>query len=346
MKNDLLDLDKKVCEYAGNNKISGILRVTLKDVIIYEKYLGYACDENKTLLNRESMFTIYSFSKPFCAFGLLKLKDKGLVDLDVHPSKYVPEAAGFHRALKIRHLLHHVSGIPDFEHAVEFKNAHPTGYYHQLREQMVELAKMPSSFEPGTATEYANINFILCALIIENVTGEKYADYMKKEIFLPLGMENAVIDNESLTIENRVQGYDLINCERVPINKSNDWLFGAGDVVATVDDVYRINHAIKHSLLLKDETWEEILTPYATNQFGMGCTISEWHGKKRITHNGGHFGFRTLHIQLPEEDFDIILLSNSGYGNARNDLSEMIYSCFYGEDNKLSEKIEMDAGYI
>ena len=80
---------------------------------------------------------------------------------------------------------------------------------------------------------------------------------------------------------------------------------------------------------------------------GMGCTVSEWHGKHRITHNGGHKGFRTLHIQLPDDDFDIIFLSNSGYGEARNDISEMIYSNFYNIENIVKKDgIEMDKGYI
>lgn len=79
---------------------------------------------------------------------------------------------------------------------------------------------------------------------------------------------------------------------------------------------------------------------------GMGCTVSTWHNKKRITHNGGWDGFRTLHIQLPEDDFDIIFLSNSAWGNARNDIAEAVYEAFYGDDNAVSEEVKMDAGYI
>ncbi len=78
---------------------------------------------------------------------------------------------------------------------------------------------------------------------------------------------------------------------------------------------------------------------------GMGCTISSWHGKHRITHNGGHTGFRTLHIQLPEDDFDIILLSNCGFGDARNAFSEAIHDAWYGTGHGESTKIEMDKEY-
>ena len=78
---------------------------------------------------------------------------------------------------------------------------------------------------------------------------------------------------------------------------------------------------------------------------GMGCTVSTWHGRHRITHIGGHTGFRTLHIQLPEDDFDLILLSNTGYGDARNAFSEAIHEMWYGNGNGESSVIEMDKGY-
>ena len=74
----------------------------------------------------------------------------------------------------------------------EFVRTHPTGYAHQLREQLPELAKYPQLFAPGTETEYANINMLLCALIIENISGVSYPQYMKNEVFDPLGMKTAV----------------------------------------------------------------------------------------------------------------------------------------------------------
>jgi hypothetical protein len=123
-------------------------------------------------------------------------------------------------------------------------------------------------------------------------------------------------------------------------------MLGAGDILGTVDDVYCLNTAYKNKLLLSDKTWEEIVLPCELNSMGLGNTIFTWHGKRRINHNGGHLGFRTLHVQLPEDDFDIILLSNSGYGDARNVIAEMVYTAFYGDDGSLGERVEMDKGYL
>lgn len=342
----LSELDKQISNYCAYNNIFGALRITLRDKIFFQKSFGYADIEKKIQFTKRSMFTFYSLSKPFCVMGLMKLKDKGLVDIDTHPKTYVPEANGFDERVTVRHLLHHVSGLPDFYLNQEFKNKYSTGYASQIREQMKEIVKYPQAFEPGTKTQCANINMILCALIIENVSGMPYDEYMKREIFEPLDMRSAVVDNENLHIDGRVLGYDLVEGEITQINKCYDWLFGAGDIVGTVDDVYALNLAIKNKLLLNEDTWRDILTPYPINSFGCGCTVSYWHGKYCITHNGGHLGFRTLHIQIPEDDFDIIFLSNSGYGNARNDISEMIHTAFYDDSVLEISSIEMDKGYI
>lgn len=339
-------LHKKIEEYSGKNKIFGVVRVTLKDKVIFEQSMGYADLENKIPFSKDSMFTFYSLSKPFCVLGLLKLYNKGIIDIDKHPSVYLPEAEGLHEKVTIRHMLYHISGLPDFEQNKDFSSTHKHGYPYELREQLKELTEYKQNFEPGTAALYANINMIIPALIIENISGLSYEEYMKTDVFEPLGMKTAVIDNENRFIENRTKCYDLIDGEITEIQKSYNWLLGAGDIVGTVDDVYCLNKAIKNKLLVSEKIWNEILTPSPLNSMGMGCTVINWHGKQRINHNGGHLGFRTIHIQLPEDDFDIIFLSNTGYGSSREDISEMIYEFFYGKDNILETKIEMDKGYI
>ena len=346
MKIDLKKLKNQIDEYCVNNKIFGVVRVTVKDDIVFEQSMGYADLENKIPFSKDSMFTFYSLSKPFCVLGLLKLYDKVIIDIDKHPSVYLPEAEGLHEKVTIRHMLYHISGLPDFEQDKSFCDSHLPGFPHKIREHLKELKNYKQNFEPATAAMYANVNMIIPALIIENVTGISYEDYMKKEVFEPLGMKTAVIDNENRYIENRTKCYDLIDGEICEIQKSHNWLLGAGDIVGTVDDVYCLNKAIKHKLLVSEKTWNEILTPSPLNSMGMGCTVIEWYGKLRVNHNGGHLGFRTIHIQVPKDDFDIIFLSNTGYGSSREDICDMIHNAFYGTENQTNIKIEMDKGYI
>lgn len=338
-------IDRFALKYFEKYGNSGILRVTSKDVTLYERYLGYANRESQVPFCKDSMFAFYSLSKPFLAIGLMKLYEDGLISIDRHPGDYLQEAKGFDERVTIRHMLHHVSGLPDFTLTANFAQKYESGNPEQLRDQLLELTSYPMVFEPGTKTMYANINMILCALIIENVTGMPYDMYMKETVFFPLGM-SACIDKYDLTLPCRVTGYERCNDKIIPVRSCLNWMHGAGDIIGTVDDVYCLNRAIKHRLLLTKETWDEILHPWSDKDtYGMGCRITQWHGKTRITHNGGHVGFRTLHIQLPEDDLDIIYMSNAAWGDARTDLAEAVYSAFYGEDLPV-ESMEMDKGYI
>lgn len=340
-------LEAMLSAYCEKNRLSGVVRVTQKDQILLDASFGYADRERQLPFTDTSVFTLYSMSKPFCAMGILRLADQDLVDLDAHPGNYLPEAAGFDRRVTIRQLLQHTSGVPDFAPDPGYLAAYKPGTPEKARAHLQLLTQFPNYFTPGTGDRYSNIGYFISALIIENVTGISYPDYMKTFVFDPLGMPTAQIDRPGLEIPNRVQGYRLEeNGQVTPCEKSHDWMLGGGDLIGTVEDVYALNRAIKHRLILKPETWEAALTPSPINQKGFGCTVTTWHSKRRITHNGGHSGFRTLHIQLPEDDFDIIFLSNCGYCNpARKDISEMVYSTFYAPAAP-EEQPKMDGGYI
>lgn len=343
---DTAVLSCQLQSFCDANQVSGVIRITCKDQILHAQSVGYACRETKTPFAPDSMFTLYSMSKPFCAMGLLLLADQGLVDIDAHPGKYLPEAAGFDSRITIRQLLQHTSGAPDFAPNPGYLAEYAPGYACKIRELLPILSGFPGFFEPGTGDRYSGIGYNISALIIENVTGMSYHDYMRKAVFDPLGAKTAVVDNEKLEIPNRVQGYRLVEGQICPTEKSHSWMLGGGDIVGTVDDAYTLNHAVKHRLLLKPETWEQVLTPSPLNKKGLGCIVTKWHGKTRIQHNGGHIGFRTLHIYLPKDDFDIIFLSNSGYGdkdpNVRSEIAEIIYRAFFDASASSEKPLAMD----
>lgn len=342
----LQKLDEELKAYAEKTRFMGMLRITFREKIIYQQSFGKSNIEKGIGFDNNSRFSFYSLSKPFCTLGILKLYDKGLVDLDAHPSKYLPEAKGFDGRLTIRHLLLHTSGMPEFLRTEGFAERYKSGPAKVIREHLTYLSTYPAFFAPGERGMYQNVNFSVCALIIENVSGLSYPEYMQREVFAPLGMPAAVVDDEGVAIENRVEGYHLDGDTLVAVGRSINWMLGGGDLVGTLDDAYRLNIAVKNRLLLKDDTWDMVLTPSEVSGFGMGCRAIDWRGKKRVVHNGGHVGFRTLHEHIVEDDFDVIILSNTGFGNARDDMTTIVHNYFYGEDEKLNEKIAMDVGYI
>lgn len=340
-------MDQYLGKYCQLYKLSGIFRVTLKDEIIYQRNMGYADIEHKVPFDNSTIFTLYSMSKPFCVFGIMTLADKGLVDIYAHPSKYLPEAAAMDSRITIKHMMQHTSGLRDFIQERSIQDRYIDDPAPDMRRAVAEMAGKPLNFEPGTATRYTNINFTSLALIIENVSGMKYADYMLQNVFTPLGMKHTRIDQHSLVAERRARAYTIDGDDIVTTQRLNpEFFIGAGDVIADIEDVYRLNHAVKHKLLLSPESWKEILTPSDVGVFGLGCQVANWHDKTRIQHNGGSNGFRTLHLYVPEDDLDIILLSNFGFGDARWSLMNAVYAAFYGDAEQQAEAEAMDAGFI
>ncbi|MBQ8605400.1 MAG: beta-lactamase family protein [Clostridia bacterium] len=332
-------------EYSEKNSFSGILRITQKDEILLTQYMGYADRENKLPFDESSMFTFYSISKAFCAIGLMRLYDKGLVDINAHPSVYLPECAALDKDLTLVHVMRHNSGIPDFFMEEKFKELR--GTEDDIKNNLSALFECPAYFKAGTDAKYANINYNIMALIIEKVTDLPYAEYMKNEVLLPLGASTAIVDRDGLFIQNRVQGYakdedgNIYRADRNP-----GWMKGAGDIVGRVEDVYALNLAIKNKVLLTKESWQKVLTPSPFNSMGFGCTVKSYDGKIRITHNGGHTGFRTYHVYMPQDDLDMILLSNCGWGLGRTDFETKLYEFFYGYDITNGKITPMDVGYI
>ncbi len=326
--------------------ISCRVRVTHKDKVLCEFEKGYSDCEKKIPFNNDSVFTFYSLSKPFCAIGLMKLYDKGLVDLESHPGKYLPEAKDFDSRVKIKHLLHHVSGLPDFEQNRDFATKYANPKHEDLRLHTKLLTEYPMNFIPNEGEMYANVNYVLLALIIENVSKKPYAEYMKKEIFSPLGMDGAFVDQKGINIANGVKGHVYENGALKSVEKSYDWMLGAGDIVGTIDDLYCLNKAIKNRMLLKSETWDKILTPHPLNKMGKGCFVLDYQGKTLIRHNGGHTGFRVLHAQILEDDVDVIVMINCEF-DARITLMLSAFECFYKNASVIDKKVyDMDTGYI
>ncbi len=340
-------MDACIAKYQTEFDASGSVRVTKQGEIIYEKCFGYSDWEKKLPITKDSVYTLYSMSKPFCAIGLMKLKERGLVDIDRHPAEYVPEMKGFDSRLTIRHMLYHESGLPDFGQIDDFAQNHAPGTPDKIREHLKLLKNYPMLFEPGTGVCYSNINFTVSALIIENVTSMRYDEYMQKEVFGPLGAKTAQIDHVGLELRNRVSGHTKEDGRIVLQDRSLDWMMGGGDVVGTLDDVYCLNLEIKNRKVLKNETWNEMLTPSEKKgSFAIGCIVMDWNGRCRIQHNGGHKGFRTIHVQLPEDDLDIIFLANCDWKDLRYPMVNDVYEAYYSAANKRQDMPEMDKGYV
>ena len=254
--------------------------------------------------------------------------------------RYLPQTAHMHPDVTIRSLLNHSSGLPDFGESPEFNTTLqfeiPPDKGDSLRVYVISPCICAGT---GQSVQLQ----LRSGSLIVSVWRRAFERFIEDEVFAPLGMKaprwtrrnGSCRTAPPVTIQRWRSGlrpYTAI-----------EWMMGASGI-GTVDDVYCLNTAIKHRLLLSDDSWTQVLTPGHGN-YGLGCTVSRWHDRLRYTHNGGHYGFRTLHIQLPEDDLDIIALSNFGFGNFRAAFAEAVRAAIGDAKDAGGAQPRMDPGF-
>lgn len=184
----------------GDLTCSGTMTVATDKDTIYLYAEKEMEKDGKTLESQDTVFDLGSTSKTFTAVAVLQLVEKGKIRLDDTLDKYFPEYETG-RKITISNLLHMRSGIPDYNNNPDpFWNISGEDaankklsdvYFDRISDEefLQALYKAPLGFDPGTQYEYSNTNYHVLAFIIEKVSGMKYCDYVKKNIFDKCGMK-------------------------------------------------------------------------------------------------------------------------------------------------------------
>ena len=156
---------------------------------------------------------------------------------------------------------------------------------------------MPLDFKPGTQLRYTNTGYVLLGMIIEKVSGQTYAAFLKKNIFEPLSMEHSGYDDQSAILKKRATGYSnrdghLVNADFGEMS----FPFAAGGIYSTVEDLYRWNEALTQpGKLLSTRSLEQMFaiypetTAYGGQNYGYGVVIAHRFGSLLYYHAGGWY---------------------------------------------------------
>ncbi len=164
---------------------------------------------------------------------------------------------------------------------------------------------------PGTAYDYNNSNYNLLAWIIENVSGEKYEDFVRNNIFLPLHMMKSDVDDGCKTIKNRscnyVKDFDAyIKCPYY----NEKFSIGAGAIISNCDDLYKWYTCLRDRKMLSQKTYARFFN-VNKNNYCYGLEHHHIYGTNRYSHGGDHLGISTYMQDYFDEDICIIILSNN-----------------------------------
>ncbi|HKQ09523.1 MAG TPA: serine hydrolase domain-containing protein [Blastocatellia bacterium] len=294
-------------------KIPGLSIAVVKNGrVIKTKGYGLANVESNVPATPETIYQSGSVGKQFTATLVMMLVEEGKMSLDDHISKYIPDAPDIWKAITIRHLLTHTSGISN-------------KLYDQINmrrdyteDELVEkIAGIPLDFQPGTKWNYSNPGYVLLGILIHKATGKFYGDLLKERIFAPLDMTTARIISEADIIPNRAAGYRLVKGEL----KNQEWVSpllnttADGSLYLTVYDMAKWDAALYTERLLKRASLEQMWTPVKlasgkTQPYGFGWELGDVNGHHIIEHGGAWQGFTTYIARYVDDKLTVIVLTN------------------------------------
>ena len=289
---------------------------------------GEANKSAGTLNDMDTKFRIGSVSKTLTGMGIVQLKRDGLINgFDQLLSDF---DAGFPHGneITIRHLLSHQSGIPDYLPMVEPEAKSGQQFVAEDIYELIKtyLAENNLDFVPGSSVSYSNSNFIMAALLIENLSGKTYEDYIKSNVLTPLNMNDTEMGTDTISGEEYAQGYNgNTNVSIYPM----DVAFGAGCWTSTVNDLEKWCSAVMGDNWFSADEKEAVFggdVPEGTTKFGLGWFNSTVGGKTFYWHGGDIDGFASLIGFVPESNGIIVTLSNQqdDTGEKRNLIIETI----------------------
>src|SRR5205809_7326381 len=280
--------------------------------IVWEDAIGWANREQRIPATTNTIYPLASISKPITATGLMVLVERGQVDLDLPINTYLGPAkltglAGDARGATVRRVLSHTAGLP--LHSQFFYS--DRGYAPpDMAETIRRYGKLV--FPPGQVVEYSNLGYGIIGNVIERVSGKSYAEFMRQEVFVPLGLTHTSIDLP-IGLENFVaERYD--NDERALPFFTFDHI-GASSVYSSAHDLVRFamfhlkDRLPDQRAILQDATVDLMHQPTPPSTSGLGFGIFE--GGKLLAHTGGMPGATTLMILYPAWNLAVIVLSNT-----------------------------------
>ena len=286
--------------------------------VIYRKAYGLADVENTVPASTSTNYRLASVTKQFTATAILKLVDLGRLSLDSRLTDVLPGAPSYAHDVRIRHLLGHTSGLVDYEDFVP-----DTQTVQVLDADVLRLlSKIDTMYFPaGAKFRYSNSGFAMLALVVEAVSGQPFALFLKQNIFEPLGMKHTVaFQNGISTVENRAFGHSRTDKGFVRTDQSNtSAVLGDGGIYSSVEDLFKWDQELYAHRLISASLRQQSFTPGMLNdgtqtKYGYGWYIEPYRNLSSVYHTGSTRGFRNAVFRLPDHHLTVIILTNRNEG--------------------------------
>jgi D-alanyl-D-alanine carboxypeptidase len=305
------------------------LRVERGDEVIFDRAAGFASLETQTPLATTDRFGIGSVTKTFTAVLILQLVDEGVLTLDDTVRQWLDDPVVGRiphvDQITLHQLLNHTSGVYDY-----FDDDSPflgDAYFGAgadwarvwtPREVLAyaDGAQHAPYFAPGEGVHYSNTGYVLLGLILEQASGETYAELLQARILDPLGLADTFFAAHPVP-GGVVDAYQPIDGELVNVSAIHLSSLGvAGGMVSTTRDLARFADALFGGDLLQPDTLEEMVTFIPSGmpglEVGMGVMRYQTPDGALVGHPGDGAGSGARMFRLAEADLTLVMITNTG----------------------------------
>lgn len=315
---ELAYFDSTITDFLEKRRFNGTALVARRGMVIYQNAFGYSDFKSRTPHTPNTPFQLASISKTFTATAVLMLQENGLLRIDDPVKKHIPEFP--YPEMTIRHMLSHTSGIQNYMWLVERYWDEPLLPTNEDVLQLFIRYPRPVNFSAGTRFEYSNTGYAFLALLVERVSGMRFAEFLQSRVFEPLQMTNTFVynpndgpvDREHRALGHRPWGRTYIYREDQP----HDGVMGDKGIYSSVTDLYKWDQAIYSHALLPGYVWEQAFEPVIlknqrTVNYGQGWRLQTFLDGRIVHHPGRWGGFRTSFKRFIDNKTTLILLSNN-----------------------------------
>src|SRR5580765_8282978 len=315
---DAARLDEVVQSYVQNKTFMGSVLVARDAKVILNKGYASANLEWNVPNTPTTKFRLGSITKQFTAASILLLEERGKLKLEDPIKMYVPDAPSAWDRITIFNLLTHTSGIPNFTSLAEYKTLQLSD--SPPAKTIATVRDRPLDFFPGEKMSYSNSGYVLLGYVIEKITGASYEQFVRDNIFTPLGMKDSGYDSNSAIIERRAAGYSPL--PRDPINAGYVHMsipHAAGALYSTTEDLLRWEQGLFGGKVVSATSLAKMTTPFKSD-YAFGVMVQTVSGRKVVQHGGGIEGFNTFLAYYLDDKLTVAVLANLN-GEAPNQIA-------------------------
>jgi CubicO group peptidase (beta-lactamase class C family) len=316
--------------------------VVRDDHVVLLRAYGHARLDPEAAASPAMRYAIGSVSKEFLAATILLLAEQGKLTLDDPVAKYFPDLTDASQ-VRIRDLLNHTSGYRDFW---------PQDYVPATMLQPIatdklihDWATLPLDFAPGSQYQYSNTGYAIAGAIVEKVSGQPLMDTLRQRIFEPLQMHSVLDVNLGRLGPGDAAGYMRygLGPPRPAPKEGAGWLFAAGELAMTAEDLARWDLALLDGTLLAPASLQamattRLLSNGTSAEYGLGLFVYMASGRRVLEHDGEVSGFVSQNTLYPDQKAAVIVLTNQDASAAARQLSERIRDLLFLTDSPQSAR--------